>query len=532
MSERPRQTNSKWVPSLGEIIFAAVLAWLFLGGTGAVALLGDGDTGWHIRTGEYILANKTFPKQDLFSFSRAGQPWFAWEWLSDVALAVVHAKAGLPGVVLLAGILIAATSALLFRYMIWQGSNLLVAVGAMLMASSASTIHWLARPHLISYLFLAVSMWALEADRRRPSPRIYALVALAALWTNLHGGFGALVVTVGLYLAGSVAQTFWSPRRSWDWTAAKRYGLLLAGVAGATLVNPYTYQLHGHIWQYLRSDFILSHVQEFQSPSFRGEGMRHFELLLFAGLAAAPALLRRREVIPALLIVFWAHQALTSARHVLLYVVVAAPIVAHETTLLLDRAAEAGIGWVRTIREIAQDYGAGVYGSGRGPAWAWLAPLSVVAVGAVLLGAPRSERLRAEFSRLKFPVEACAFAGPDLLGKRIFTSDQWGDYLIYRYYPRLKVFIDGRSDFYGPELGRDYLRAMNAHHQWEQIFDRHGFEVALLPAEWPLSTTIKRHPGWRLKYDDGRALLLERVRPASAADRTAGDAATSRRGQG
>ena len=38
---------------------------------------------------------------------------------------------------------------------------------------------------------------------------------------------------------------------------------------------------------------------------------------------------------------------------------------------------------------------------------------------------------------------------------RIFTHDQWGDYLIYRLYPQTKVFMDGRSDFYGTGLRKE-----------------------------------------------------------------------------
>ena len=95
----------------------------------------------------------------------------------------------------------------------------------------------------------------------------------------------------------------------------------------------------------------------------------------------------------------------------------------------------------------------------------------------------------------------------------MFTSDQWADYMIYRYWPARRVFFDGRSDFYGRELGGQYLQAMAAQHGWEQIFAQYGFDVALLPAEWPLATVLKAHPGWRLDYDDGQALLLSRISP-------------------
>jgi hypothetical protein len=29
--------------------------------------------------------------------------------------------------------------------------------------------------------------------------------------------------------------------------------------------------------------------------------------------------------------------------------------------------------------------------------------------------------------------------------------------------------------------------------------------------KWPLATTIKSHPDWKVRYDDGEALLVERV---------------------
>lgn len=534
MRETRRQQNWNWVPSLAEVVFVSVLGWLFFAGSGTTALLADGDTGWHVRTGEYILANHSFPKQDLFSFSRAGQPWFAWEWLSDVIFALLHKAAGLAGVVLLGGVLIAATSAALFRYIVWRGSNVLVAIFLMLIASSASTIHWLARPHLFTYFLFTLTLWLLEADRRRPTRWLFALVGACVLWTNLHGGFMALLATLGLYLAGSVIETVCGPTDSRDWSRAKRYGAVLGLASAATLVNPYTYHLHQHIFQYLRSSFILEHVMEFRSPNFRSEGMRYFEVLLLAGLATVPALIRRRDISSALLILFWAHASLLSARHVLLYVVVAAPLVAREASLLWDRAAKLGIEWVAILREVAEDYGAGRFGS---PASAgrvtmgWLAPVFVLATGATLFAGGKSDRLRSEFPKSAFPVEACRIAGAELPGRRIFTSDQWGDYLIYRYYPKLKVFIDGRSDFYGPELGDEYLRAMNSHHQWSEIFDRYQFDVALLPVEWPLATTIKTRSDWKVKYDDGKALLLERVAGTAGPEKPEPQTAAARRGE-
>ncbi len=109
-------------PSFADFYFVALLVWLFVcGPNGWKALLMDGDTGWHIRTGEYILSQHAVPHYDLFSFSRPGTPWFAWEWLSDVLYASLFHMAGLKAVVLFAGVLVAAYATVILRYSIWRG---------------------------------------------------------------------------------------------------------------------------------------------------------------------------------------------------------------------------------------------------------------------------------------------------------------------------------------------------------------------------------------------------------------------------
>ena len=91
--------TSRWarllIPSLSDLFFLAILVWLFMssGAAGWQGLLADGDVGWHIRTGEYILDHHAVPHQDLYSFSKPGAPWFAWEWGSDVFR---MARTGLP----------------------------------------------------------------------------------------------------------------------------------------------------------------------------------------------------------------------------------------------------------------------------------------------------------------------------------------------------------------------------------------------------------------------------------------------------
>src|SRR5215472_14511740 len=98
------------LPSLSDLAFLIPILVLFWSTTGVGWLLTDSDTGWHIRSGEFILRNRHVPTVDLFSFTKTGPPWIAWEWLSDVAMALAHRIEGLAGVVLVAMLLLGATS--------------------------------------------------------------------------------------------------------------------------------------------------------------------------------------------------------------------------------------------------------------------------------------------------------------------------------------------------------------------------------------------------------------------------------------
>lgn len=503
---QPSSRVMRWItPTMADIFFAALIWWVFASGPmGWTALLADGDTGWHIRTGEFVLDHGYVPDHDLFSYSKAGQTWYAWEWLSDVIFALLHRAWGLKAIVYLSGVLIIASAVVLMAHMIWRGANFFVALPLALLTVGVSSLHYLARPHAFTMFLLPVCLWLLDRDRDRPSWAVWLLIPVAAVWTNLHGGYMALIACLGLLVvatAGECVPDWLAGRRPRALAALERYGVLAAGCTAATFLNPFGYRLHLHIANYLQSDFIQEVVQEFQSPSFRGESMRQLELFLFLGLLAVgvawlrPMGSRGRDFAAMLWVLYWAHQALTSVRHATIYVLVAAPFVATVLSGALD-------GWVA--------------GQPRKSSAAILAKLGIdiapkfrqVSVWVVLflaiLPLVNTERMRwpADFPKEKFPLALLHRHKEMLTARRVLTTDQWGDYLIYQSYPRQRVFIDGRSDFYGAELGREYLRLLSGDLDWETILNRYRFEVVLAPRQWPLVALLKLHPGWELVGED------------------------------
>jgi hypothetical protein len=272
-------------------------------GDGWSILLADGDTGWHIRTGEHILATKAVPTTDSFSFTKTGDAWYAWEWAADVIFAAVHQYAGLRGLVFLSGTALCLSGVILFRYMLWRGAAVHVAVVISILVMEAAKIHFLARPHLFTLLLIPITMWMIDRDVQHPTRITWPI---AALWTNLHGGFLILLTTLIIFTSVFGVLAFFTEGELQK-TRFRRFAWLSIACTLATFVNPYGYTLYTHIIPYLQSDWIKNMIQEFQSPQFRSESLRKFEFLLFLGLGLVPALFRRGSAPFAMLILAWAH---------------------------------------------------------------------------------------------------------------------------------------------------------------------------------------------------------------------------------
>ena len=511
----PVQRQHRWLsalaPSLTDCFFAALLAWLFLGG-GAKSLLGDGDTGWHIRTGDYILERHTVPQKDLFTFTKPDEPWLAWEWLCDVLFASLHRIWGLKAVSLVAGLALCGAATLLFCRMLWSGGNLFLSLGAALLANGSTLVHFLARPHVFTFLLLAASLWLLARDRRSPGAAVWLLVPITAVWVNLHGGFVSLLVCLGLTAAGYGLEWLFADREQ-SLPFLKRYVALTGACTLATFLNPYGYRLHLHIAGFLQSSFVLDTVEEFQSPKFRGENMFQFELLLFAGLALIGMLLAKKRFVEAILILFWAQACLTSVRHAPIFVIVAAPI-------LVEELSEAWNRWswgkhpssvIGILRDLGNEFSGATL---RATIWA---PVMIVGLS-ISMANGSTDMWPENFPKTTFPIKLIEQHTARLAPltepmPRIFTSDQWADYLTYRFYPRIRIFVDGRSDFFGPVLGKEYVHVAGGRHEWEEVLNRYRIDLAIVPVEWPLAELLKRNSGWRVIEDDKLAILFERRTP-------------------
>ena len=414
-------------------------------------LFRDSDAGWHIRNGEAILASGTLPHTDPYSFTRAGQPWFAWEWLSDAASGALHRAGGLNAVALFYAGAIAFGVWLWFRLHWELGGNFLIACAMAPLLLSTCNIHWLARPHVLGWVFL---LWAMF-----PGP-LWSTGVMTLVWANVHPSFvfAALRALRGRAIA------------------------VLAIVAAVPLVNPYGAGLYRHVYQYLTDTELLSRIGEFQSFDFHAQGSAQILATVIIGMIGGTLALTQRRYWHFAIAVAITAMALRSAR--------ALPLCA----LLLLPIANAALAPLCPKR--FSEYAANLRALDARCSGLWLAP--------VVLGGCWFLMPRAGFPPDQFPVAAYDHIPA---GARLFAPDKYGGYLIFRSSGTLKVFFDGRSDLYGAEFLKQYARMTQARPGWQEIWNRYGFTHALMPNDYPLLAALEQN-GWRVLYRDGTATLL------------------------
>jgi hypothetical protein len=381
--------------------------------------------------------------------------------------------------------------------MVQQTGNDAVALLVTLVGAWAACTHWLARPHVFSFLLAA--FWGDELRRfaQGGSPRrlLITLAGLTLLWVNLHGGYLAGFITLGAYWLGTLMETFFARTDPARGAAARQKLAVLSALmilcAGVSLANPSGYKLHLHNLQFLRSDYLANWLAEYASPDFHAADSRGF--LAWLALTFLTLALVRPHISPAsgLLLVTWTYLALYAVRNIPLLVVFAAPIIA-------AALADASLSWLRRLstrlREMRQI-------SRGGPLVVSIAVVAIVAI-------PRPTEMPVK----QWPVEAVEYIKehPSRFEGNMFNVYVWGGYLLH-VLPDHPVFVDGRTDFYGSQLIRQYDDVAMLHTNWQEVLQQYNVTWTLLPTGERLNAALSLVPNWQRAYSNQTATIFCKI---------------------
>jgi hypothetical protein len=338
----------------------------------------------------------------------------------------------------------------------------------------------------------------------------------------VHGGFLVGFVLLAIYWLSAIWHAvrlkedkfaeFLAKQR---WRAqAKRLAAVGLAAGVASLVNPYGWQLHAHIYGYLSNRFLMEHIDEFQSPNFHGVAQRCFALLVLAAMVTLAARVRALRVSEGLVILFALYSGLYASRNIpvssLLLVSVIGPLLSGAINNLggrLTRFRRLG----DRMAAFTERMGA-LESSLQGHLWAIAAAifLGVIAPHGGSLGASRL--MDAHFDPKRFPAAAVDFLDRKTASERepVTVPDYWGGYLIYRLYPRTLVAVDDRHDLYGEEFFKSYLKMVHVEPDWDALIGKYQARCVLVPTSSALANILGQTPPWKRVYADDVAVIFER----------------------
>jgi tetratricopeptide (TPR) repeat protein len=440
------------------------------------------DLFFNLRLGEIVLTTHAVPRTNLLSFTAPDAPDVNLAWLFQIVLALAHRAAGVAGTVVLKTGFVVATFGVLFRVALRRGAHPAAAAAALALAAWAAEPRFVERPHLVTFLGLALTLLALErAEAGRPRA-LWLLVPAGLAWANANSCFFLAPAVLLLYAAGA--------RLDGRPSDARRAALVALALAPLVLATPSGAGALGYIANHFRMP-SLRPLQEYRAAGWPLDGPFFFLSAALLGAALAPGR-SWRQLLPALALGLLGARRI---RFVAEFALLAGPIVAAAATRLsaalpARRAAGAAVGASLIV--------------------ATLAPRAL----AVRRGEPALD-LGMEADLV--PTAAIRFVDDNDLRARMYNDLEVGSYLTWQGWPRRRVFQDPRINGYPETMHAVLRRADLTPAEWQAFLDRFGVTSALVsyPSLNPRAALFAPER-WALVYRAADGLVFVRRDAARA----------------
>ena len=327
------------------------------------------------------------------------------------------------------------------------------------------------------------------------------------LWANLHAAFVAGFLLLGAYGVGEMAGIRAAHRGrpflrllTREAAGARFRAMFGVGVACllASVVTPFGPGVLTYSFRLVGGVKLLGQIQEWRPTPHTGEYAIFWALLLLGAALVARAAWSAvrggrlpqeagRLVTDVLLFAGFGVMAVHGRRHVAWVMLLAPSVVGARFRL--------STGQIEPARRRL------VYGC------AALVLAAAVALSPFVNGPARLFGIDEDH----VPVGACDFIDSHGLVLRPFNSYEWGGYLIYRLWPLVHVFADGRTDLYGDDILGQYLTVARGQEGWRDVLARYDVQMLLIDYRRTASRQFFEDRQWRCVYWDDTALVALRA---------------------
>ncbi|HEX2620568.1 MAG TPA: hypothetical protein VHL11_10480 [Phototrophicaceae bacterium] len=459
----------------------------------------DTDTWWHLRAGQWMVEHGQIISGDPFSHTAAGVVRVPADWLSQVVLYGIWALAGNFGLALFTSTLATAGMATLFRAS--DGSAYLKAF-LMILGAATAAVFWSARPQMFTFFLSGLLIYLIALYKRREIDRLWWIIPLMWIWGNLHGGYfigllllyGTLTGEVVNHLLPRVLPFMQPAPHRIELPRLRKLALVTVLSTAVLLINPAGLRLLLLPFETFTLGPLRQYIQEWNPPDFTQPFIFPFVGLLVLTIIALITSWRKLDWSEALLVGGSGYLAVTAARNLSFFAVVAIPVLSYHLNAWFERR-----GWViQTIKR---------------PTWrqirlnrVLICVIGVVALAKVLL--VLDTKLGDAAMNGIFPVKAVTYLNQAHPDGKMFNSYNWGGYLMYNA-PDYPVYIDGRTDLYG-DFVLEYVKIAFAQDGWQEAIDSQGINLVVVETGSPLAKQLLTDPAWETAYTDELASVFTR----------------------
>lgn len=497
----PETTSNHPLSDQDRVWAIPIVLCFVLVGLLASTPMGNYDLGTDLKTGQWILQNRSFPAKDNFTYTCNQNDYLDGKVLYQILLYLGYCVAGYKGLSL------ANTAAvLLVFYLLWFRFRLVSSppwLACLLLTAAALGLErrFFIKAEIASWILLSLTFLVLELYRKGHPKALWLLPALQLVWANTEGLFILGWLVTGAYLLSS-----WEKGRGPD----KR--LLLFGGCSllASLLNPYGFQLWTLPFQYF-SQFKDSANSDLVSPLrfLESQDLKidwNIQVFIYFGYCLLLALglglsWRKRKIHEWLLAAVFFYLSCVGYRNIPFFLLATLPLLAGSWG---DGAARLSV--LNRVDSFLTK-------SKLFPAISALFVLLTalrICTNAYYAGDRRQAHLGLGLDEERVPVQAVEFLNRNHLEGRMLNYIGMGDWLIWQW--DRPVFIDGRQQVISPELYEDYKQSFTAGGLARLMLLYNPQLVALQyndAAPWAIQ--LKFMPDWRLiEVDESSALYARK----------------------
>ena len=460
----------------------------------------DLDIWLHLKTGEQIVLNKEIPLSDSYSFTKNGQPWINHEWLFQLIAYSLYSQFGFDGLIVMQNIIFLAIFFILLSIGLRNKNFIFLSVLLYLLLLTI-IYRFTIRPDMFSALFLVLFVYILLENRSY----LKMLPFLQVIWTNLHGFFFLGPILILIFCLKEKKKQMWII-------------FLLSLVA--TAINPQwvkgaIYPLTT-IFGIAKDRFIFEFVQELKKPItfktlFNFKDWVFYKSLIFVSIFSFRFNQKRFNLSLFILWSIFLLASLLALRNIIYFALVSIMVIFYNTKQRLNHDG----GFSNEKYEKNSFYYIGRY------SLIFFFGFCMIKNAQLNINCRYFDFDKYNFksclwgtSLRNFPEKAVDFITKEKLPDKMFNDFNSGSYLIGRTYPQRKVFIDGRTEFYGDSFLRSYKNAADGEvdsiQRLIKQYDLQGFllTMAMTNFDEKLAKYLFESAQWKLIYFDDAALIF------------------------